>query len=115
PLARIFDGGTNDFRNNTMSGRLSLDIVPLSGLTITGILAPHFSFNKRKNYQLALPMTAWNDPNEITGYVSGLKSTRLDESRSENKNFTSQILANYSTSINNHNIAILAGYEYYYA
>lgn len=114
-LASFFEGGTNNIWENTISGRIALDITPIENLKITGIFAPNFSFYKSKLHRLKIPTTDFQDPNVITGYADGYNFTNLYENRNDGKSYTSQILANYSTSIGKNNLNFLGGYEYYYS
>ncbi|WP_372935391.1 SusC/RagA family TonB-linked outer membrane protein, partial [Mariniphaga sediminis] len=114
-FARLLDGGDDTRWNNEISGRLGMDIKPVEGLKLSGVFAPHFTFYKRKDHSLALPMTSWNNPTEIVGYVYGIKKTSLSEYRNDSKSFTSQFLADYTKSFDDHSLTLLAGYEYYYS
>jgi TonB-linked SusC/RagA family outer membrane protein len=113
-FARLLSGGSNNQWNNNIGGRLALELVPVKGLKISGIFAPAISFYKAKNHYLALPMTNWDNPDLIVGHVGGVKFTRLGESRNDNNNYTLQYLTTYTNSFGDHNLDLLAGYEYYY-
>ena len=114
-FARLLSGGNDTRWNNTFSGRLGVDIKPFEGLKLSAIFAPRITSDKRKSHYLALPMTSWEDPTEILGYVNGVKKTSLSEYRNDFKNATSQFLADYSNSFGDHSLTLLAGYEYYYS
>jgi len=114
-FARLLSGGDNNLWNNTVGGKLALEFTPIEGLKMTGIYAPSISFSKGKNHYLALPMTNWDNPDLIVGYVNGTKFTSLSETRSDNNNYTLQYLTTYTNSFGDHNLNLLAGYEYYYS
>ncbi len=113
-IARLIDGGDYHRWDNVVNGKIGLDIMPLKGLKISGIFAPKFSFLKRKNHWLKIPMTAWDDPETITGYVQGSTSTTLTEYRIDSKAFTTQFILNYLKTFGKHNLNFVAGYEHYY-
>ena len=108
---RVLRGGTNTQLGNTIRGQIGINITPVEGLKLTGIYAPSYGFSKSKVHNILLPMTSLDDPNLVTGYVGGLTSTSLSESRRESKQYNAQLLANYSKSFNNHQFDILVGYE----
>ncbi|MBU2904096.1 TonB-dependent receptor [Arenibacter algicola] len=110
-IARALSGGTNEIWTNEVSGRLALDFTPIDGLKISGIVAPNLDFYKSKDHFLALPMTTWEDPSIITGYVNGVQKTSLSEQRNDSYRLTTQLLINYSKAFGNHSLNALGGYE----
>ena len=112
--AKVLRGGTNKKWNNQVTGRVALNITPVKNLKFSGIFSPNFSFYKNKKHLVAIPMTAWDDPDVITGYVNGYEATSLSEVRNDSKNFTTQALAEYVNTFGKHSLTFLTGYEYYY-
>ena len=108
-------GGSQSNWWNQVGGRVSLDITPLDGLTLSAIVAPNLNFDKAKNHQLAVPYTAWDDPTRVQGYLQWATSTDLYENRNDNYQVTTQFLANYQKRFDVHSINLLGGYENYYA
>lgn len=112
PLAQLNEGGTTTGRSNQLQGRLALNFKPVAGLTLTGILAPTFDFNKTKAFSKKITYTL-ADGSPTT--LSNTALTVLSESRNEIYQLTSQFLANYNKTINNHNFSALLGYEGVYS
>jgi len=107
-------GGSNKTSAHTTGGKISLDITPLSGLKITGVISPEIYNSKGKYFTKQLPYTSYTDPNNEIGFIRGAEKTSLNESRNETISLTSQILTTYNKSIGNHNLNLLAGYENFY-
>jgi TonB-linked SusC/RagA family outer membrane protein len=115
PWALLLRGGTNNAWSDEISGKISLDFSPIKGLKISGIFAPTYNFYKNKVHVLQTTMSAWNDPTLITGFVRGAETTKLNEYRNDGKTFTTQFLADYSKTLGDHSINLLAGSENYYS
>ncbi|MBB3839637.1 TonB-linked SusC/RagA family outer membrane protein [Runella defluvii] len=113
--AKIKYGGTDRINYNQIGGRLALDIKPIEGLKISGIIAPIFDFNVQKRFNRQVDVYAANDPNQyLVSLIGGGLTTRLDENRTTNFSVTTQFLGNYLKTIGNHDFTALAGYENYY-
>jgi TonB-linked SusC/RagA family outer membrane protein len=113
--AKVKFGGTDRNTYNQVGGRLALDIKPIEGLKLSGIIAPIFDFNNQKRFNKKVDIYAANDPNQyIVSLIGGGLTTRLDENRTTNYSITTQLLANYLKTIGNHDFTALAGYENYY-
>ena len=113
--AKVKYGGTDRNTYNQIGGRLALDIKPLEGLKLSGIIAPIFDFNNQKRFNRKVDIFAANDPNQyVVSLIGGGLTTRLDENRATNYSVTTQFLANYLKTIGNHDFTALAGYENYY-
>lgn len=108
-------GGSRDEWYNQVGGRATLDLTPIEGLKISGVIAPVYNFNKFKNFKTAIPYTLADDPNVIGGYLEGFETTKLTEDRNDNYNVTIQAIANYLNTFGKHEINAMAGYETYYA
>lgn len=113
--AKVKYGGTDRNTYNQIGGRLALDIKPIEGLKLSGIIAPIFDFNNQKRFNRKVDIFAANDPNQyVVSLIGGGLTTRLDENRATNYSVTTQFLANYLKTIGNHDFTALAGYENYY-
>lgn len=113
--AKVKYGGTDRNTYNQVGGRLALDIKPIEGLKISGIIAPIFDFNVQKRFNRQVDVYAANDPNQyLVSLIGGGLTTRLDENRTTNFSVTTQFLGNYLKTIGNHDFTALAGYENYY-
>lgn len=115
PYGRMIAGGESNEWYNQIGGKASLDLTPIEGLKISGVIAPVYNFDKIKTFNKAVPYTLADDPNTIGGYLEGQASTKLTEKRNDNYNVTIQGIANYLKTIGKHNLNIMAGYETYYA
>ena len=113
-FARLLDGGNDDRWTHELIGKLGFEFTPLKGLKISGNFAPNFYTYKRKDHYLALEMTDWDDPDTVLGYVSSVSTTSLYEYRNDSKNFTEQLLVDYSKTFGEHSLSLFGGFEYYY-
>ncbi|MGJ7030089.1 SusC/RagA family TonB-linked outer membrane protein [Niabella hirudinis] len=111
PVAQVLNGGTRRERLNQLSGRFGLQFKPLQGLTVSGMIAPIYDFDKRKDFSKPLSYTDKNDPSRIIGRSATPRAV-LTESRNENFTLNGQFLINYNREIGQgHTIDVLAGYE----
>jgi TonB-linked SusC/RagA family outer membrane protein len=109
PVAQIQKGGFQQNRTNQLGGRMALNYKPISGLTLTALVAPTFDFNKGKNFSKQIK---YNNADGTVSTVVNQARTVLTEGRTENFTMNGQLLANYTRTIaNDHNIDVLAGYE----
>ena len=117
PYGAMMYGGTSRDTRYQAGGKLSVEITPFNGLVVTGIFAPNYNFAKVKDFNKQVPYyTAWDDLSS-TDFLDGTNTTDLKETRADSYSITSQLFANYSKSIANHNFNAMAGYEgyhYYY-
>mgnify|MGYP000038408864 CR=1 FL=1 len=113
--ARLHYGGFNNNWNDYLTGKFSLNITPVKNLTITGVYAPTILLSKSKKFVKQIPYYDAEDPTAQLGYINGHVSTSLEETRSETRTATKQLLINYSLDINKHSLALMAGYEDYYS
>ncbi|WP_246163271.1 SusC/RagA family TonB-linked outer membrane protein [Sphingobacterium humi] len=107
-------GGHNKYQYSQFGGKVGLDVKPLDGLTLTGVIAPIFNFNRSKLFKTKVPYTAWNNPDQRLGYINGFDATKLNEGRVEEYQYTTQFLGNYTKGFGKHNLNLLAGYEFFY-
>lgn len=115
PLASINESGFIDSWNSQVGGRFSLDLTPFEGLSISGIAAPIYNFDKTKSFKKSLPYTLLDDPNNIVGYRDSWSTTKLTEDRNDSYSMTLQGIVNYLKDIGKHSLNIMGGYESYYA
>lgn len=115
PLAMITDGGLKTSWNNRLGGKAALDISPIEGLKISGVIAPTYNFDKIKSFVKQVPYTYANDPTTVKGYMAGHRTTKLTENRNDSYDVTTQFFANYNKSFGEHDFSAMIGYEDYYA
>jgi len=107
-------GGNNKYQYTQLGGKIGLDLKPIDGLTLTGVIAPIFNFDRTKEFKTKVPFTAMNNPEQTVGYINGHDATKLNEGRVESYQYTTQFLANYLKGFGKHNLNLLAGYEFFY-
>ena len=107
-------GGNNKYQYTQLGGKIGLDLKPVDGLTLTGVIAPIFNFDRTKEFKTKVPFTAMNNPEQMVGYINGHDATKLNEGRVESYQYTTQFLANYLKGFGKHNLNLLAGYEFFY-
>lgn len=115
PLAMITDGGTKTTWNNRIGGKAAIDITPIKGLKISGVIAPTYNFDKIKSFVKQVPYTYANDPNTVKGYMAAFSTTKLTEYRNDYYDVTTQFFANYNKTFGKHDLSVMVGYEDYYA
>lgn len=115
PLAMITDGGLKTSWHNRLGGKAAIDITPIEGLKISGVIAPTYNFNKVKSFVKQVPYTYANDPTTVKGYMAGYRTTKLTENRNDDYDVTTQFFANYNKSFGCHDLSAMIGYEDYYA
>lgn len=107
-------GGTKDEQYNQLGGKIAIDITPIDGLKISGIVAPIFNFDKTKTFRKAVPYYSATDPSQLMGYIEKHATTKLTENRNESWSVTTQFLGTYAKTFGNHDINLMAGYENYH-
>lgn len=110
----LHNGGDTKYQYTQFGGKVGLDLKPLDGLTLTGVIAPIFNFDRTKAFKTKVPYSAWDNPERQLGYLNGYDATKLSESRVESYQYTTQFLGNYLKSLGKHNLNLLAGYEFFY-
>ncbi len=113
--ARLMHGGFIDSWYNQIGGKVSLDYKPLEGLKLSGIFSPFLNMDKRKTFNKQIPYTTWSTPDQVAGYIEGANNTKLSENRNDDYRYTVQFLANYDKTFGDHQLGLLAGYEYFKA
>ena len=116
PIAYVYESGSNQVWNTTVGGRASLYVTPLDGLKLSAVVAPRYTFTKKKLFTKRMPYTTWDDPNTIAGYRSGVSATtdKLTEERNDYYDITTQVIINYIKRFGKHNINVMGGYESFY-
>lgn len=114
-LAKMTDGGTTTGTDQRVGGKLALDLKPLSGLTVTGVVAPNWRNYDAKQFVKQVPYTYANDPATIVNYMGGCATTRLTETRNSDYDITSQFFANYTRQWGKNGFSVMAGYEDFYS
>ncbi|MDR2495639.1 MAG: TonB-dependent receptor [Tannerellaceae bacterium] len=108
---QIKEGGYNNNYYNQLGARAAIDITPIEGLKISGIIAPVFNFSKTKQWRTAVPWYTADDPTVLGGYMQWGQTTNLRESRNDNYQVTTQFLVNYEKSFGDHSLNLMGGYE----
>ena len=111
----LHDGGTKTTWKNRLGGKAGVDITPIEGLKISGVIAPTYNFDKVKSFRKQLPYVYADDPNKVQGYNNGFFTTYLNENRNDSYDVTTQFFANYNKSFGQHDLSAMIGYEDYYA
>ena len=110
PIAQRDLSGSMRRQNYGVGGKLQLVLTPLKGLTLTGIVAPQYSFYKGKDHRKRYEVyRITGDP--IPGAF--FSSTSLSETRNDNHSLTKQLYANYKMQVKRHSLGLMAGYEDY--
>jgi TonB-linked SusC/RagA family outer membrane protein len=113
--AQIEYGGFSNSWSDNITGKFALEFSPIKDLTITGVYAPTIGLNKGKTFTKELPYYDADDPTQLISYIAGNLATSLEESRSETRTTTKQLLANYEVNFGKkHDFSFLMGYEDYY-
>ncbi len=115
PYAALNAGGSKDNGYTQVGGRAAINLTPIEGLKISGVIAPNYSFTKNKSFRKAIPYMSADDPNVVAGYVESYTSTLLEETRNDSYNITIQGFANYMKTFGKHDLNVMAGYETYYS
>lgn len=117
PYALLREGGTSESRSTQMGGKASITIKPIDGLSLSGIVSPFINFTKQKAFRKAVSYVTMDDINTFGGYMEGNGSSwstnKLTETRNDNWNITSQVIANYMHTFGKHDLTLMAGYENY--
>lgn len=110
PIAQRDLSGSMKRQNYGVGGKLQLVLTPLKGLTLTGLVAPHYFFYKGKDHRKRYEVyRITGDP--IPG--NDFSSTSVSETRNDNHSLTKQLYANYKLQLKRHSIGLMAGYEDY--
>ena len=114
-LAKMTDGGEITSYDQRAGGKLGIDITPIEGLRISGVVAPNWRNVDTKTFVKQVPYTYANDPNTIVGYMGGCTTTNLREDRNKDYDITTQFFANYAKDFGQHGLTVMLGYEDYFA
>ncbi len=113
--AALMSGGEKQSDKYLANAKFQVDITPIKGLTITGIFAPQFSYDKVKDFQRQTSYFNYKEESLTSSkYISDAKTTTLEESRGDSFAHTSQVYANYQHTFGaDHNFSAMIGYENY--
>lgn len=111
--ALVNSGGSKDEWYNKVGGRAAINITPIEGLKISGVIAPNYTFTKNKDFREAVPYSLEDDPNTIGGYMEGYNTTMLSEKRNDSYDVTIHGIANYMKTFDKHDLNVMVGYETY--
>lgn len=116
PYAKLMEGGTNDGWYTRLGGRAAINLTPIEGLKISGVIAPDYSFTKNKTFKKAVPYYSDEDPNMIIGYMDdGYSTSKLTETRNDSHSLTIQGIVNYMKTFGKHDLNLMGGYETYHS
>ncbi|MDE5987819.1 MAG: TonB-dependent receptor [Duncaniella sp.] len=117
PYGLLTQGGNGVARSTQAGGKASLTIKPIEGLQIQGIVSPFINYSKNKKFKKAVSYVLKDDPTIFGGWMEGggvsYATNKLSETRKENWNITSQVIANYMRRFGKHDLTLMAGYENY--
>ncbi len=112
PWAQLHYGGFNNVWKDNLTAKASIVITPFKGLTITGVIAPGFYWNRTKKFSKIVNDYSWDG---IQGTVTGQISNDLNEQRNNQRTLTKQLLVNYNATFKeDHSLTALLGYEDYH-
>ena len=109
-LAAVKEAGTSDSDIFSGGGKAQIDISPVKGLTITGAVAPRFSFTKIKTFEKAVRLY-YEDGRPL--YHQSFNTNDLYEERNDTRAITWQVFGNYNNRWGAHSVNLMAGYEGY--
>lgn len=115
PYASVHSGGFKDDGYSQAGGRAAITVTPVDGLKISAVIAPNYTFEKKKYFRKAVPYFSSDDPGAAAGYLVGYETTRLSESRNDSYKVTVQGIVNYMKMFGKHDLNAMAGYETYYS
>ena len=118
PYGLLKNGGSNTSWSTQIGGKGMIEFKPFKGMSLQAIISPFINYTKSKQFKLAAYYTLMDDPEAFGGWLEGGGSTYatndLSETRNDSYTVTSQLIANYNTTIaEKHNISLMAGYEGY--
>lgn len=118
PYGLLKNGGSNTSWSTQIGGKGMIEFKPFKGMSLQAIISPFINYTKSKQFKLAAYYTLMDDPEAFGGWLEGGGSTYatndLSETRNDSYTVTSQLIANYNTTIaEKHDISLMAGYEGY--
>ena len=118
PYGLLTQGGTKDAWSTQIGGKAALEFKPIKGLNVSANVAPFINYTKEKQFKRKAFYTLADDPSVIGSYLDegGNKydTNKLTETRNDDYNVTSQLIANYMKSIGEHDFTAMVGFENYY-
>lgn len=117
PYALLRSGGSSVAHSTQVGGKAALTIKPIEGLSIQGVVSPFINYAKTKAFRKAVSFVLKDDPNAFGGWMEGGGSSwatnKLTETRNDNWNITTQVIANYTREIAKNDFTVMIGYENY--
>lgn len=118
PYGLLKNGGSNTSWSTQIGGKGMIEFKPFKGMSLQAIISPFINYTKSKQFKLAAYYTLMDDPEAFGGWLEGGGSSYatndLSETRNDSYTVTSQLIANYNTTIaEKHDISLMAGYEGY--
>lgn len=112
--AQMLEGGTSKNLSHQLTGKASITVTPLKGLSLTGVFSSNLNFFKGKTFQKKVGYYSKTDPTLFVNYYNGWSDTKLNENRNDSHDYTIQFYGNYEKSFKGgHNFNVMAGYEGY--
>lgn len=116
PYAALMSAGEKESDKYLANAKFQLDIIPVKGLTVTGIFSPQFSYTKIKDFQRQTSYFSYQEESLTSSkYISSALTTELEEDRGDTFAHTTQVYANYRHTFGeDHNFSAMIGYENYW-
>jgi TonB-linked SusC/RagA family outer membrane protein len=113
PYAVLKHAGSIETRSSLFGGKFQLNFTPFDNLTFSAAYSAELYNVKEKDFRKQVTYTRYEDPLTVAGFIfqrSG-NTTRLEENRNDRLSRTLQFLVNYTKSIDQHNLKLMAGFE----
>lgn len=119
PYGLMLMGGSSDSWSTQIGGKAAIEFKPFSGFNLEANIAPFINYTKTKAFKTKAYYTLASDPEAFGGYLdeggNRWETNKLTETRNDNYNVTTQLIANYMKTIGKHNVTLMAGFENYYS
>lgn len=114
PWAQLEYGGEDKSIGDRFGAKLSINITPIEGLTISGVWAPGILYSQHRSFRKRIPYYTPDNPDEEAGTVNSFSLNGLSEERNNTVWGTKQLIVNYhKTFVEDHRADIMIGYEDY--
>lgn len=116
PLAWLNSPSFQQSTNRTVNGNLNMNLMPIKGLTLNGLVGFGYGNTSQKLFRSELYAYTGGPkgtPLEVIPYLSNTLSY-LNQVENQSLGLQSQVTANYNRYFGNHEISILAGYQVNY-
>lgn len=119
PYGLMVMGGSSDSWSTQIGGRGAIEFKPFTGFSLEASVAPFINYTKTKAFKKQAYYTLASDPDAFGGYLdeggNRWETNKLNETRNDNYNVTSQLIANYMKTIGKHSLSLMGGFENYYS